>query len=86
MLQRRRRVRTLSHTLPSRSHRLSSFFHRETLTTSIQGRACEVLTVSSVEGASAATEPSLTSPLYPHSSNRANVRALLFVHCEIVTL
>ena len=52
-----------------------SYFHRETLTTSMQGRACEVLTVTSVEGASAATEPMLSPSLYPHSSNRANVRS-----------
>jgi hypothetical protein len=49
------------------------YFHRETLTTSIQGRSCEVLTVTSVEGASAECEPQLSQSLYPQSRNRANV-------------
>ncbi len=72
-----------SSTLPPPT--LCSYFHRETLTTSIQGRACEVLTITSVEGASATTEPSLSPLMYPHSSNRANVRVMLFLLCENVT-
>ncbi len=68
-----------SQTLDTRS---CSYFHRETLTTSVQGRACEVLTITSVEGASAATEPPLSSLTYPHSTNRANVR----VCCDVAAL